>query len=80
MILLLYFQICKERQQLIEEERQGLWNFSSEGPNKKGGSQFGKDSKVGGGSGSGSKQIFQSTLIEKEKKQLEKMKLKQVKH
>ena len=70
----------KERQQLIEEERQGLWNFNSEGGNKKGSSQFGgkAESVRPGGSASGSKQIFQSTLIEKEKKQLEKIRLKQV--
>jgi len=59
---------------LIEEERQGLWNFNSEGGKKSGGSQNGGSQK----GRSGSKQIFQSTLIEKEKKQLEKMKIKQV--
>ena len=32
------------------------------------------------GGSSGSKQIFQSTLIEKEKKQLDKIRLKQVKN
>lgn len=46
------------------------------GSKKIGGSQIGKSEHKG--SGGGSKQIYQSTLIEKEKKQLEKMKIKQV--
>lgn len=67
---------------MIEEERQGLWNFSETGNKKMGSGTTGPmgrhESKGFGSTSSGSKQVFQSTLIEKEKKQLEKMKMKQV--
>lgn len=60
----------KERKNIIEEEKQGLWSVENSKHNRTGSL---KDS----GSGN-SKKLFQSTLVETEKKQLEKIRLKQV--
>lgn len=64
----------------MEEEKQGLWHFSENSVQKSvkepPGSRYGQ--KINGGSGSSTKNAVQSTMIEKEKKQLEKLKAKQV--
>lgn len=63
----------------MEEERQGLWHFSE--TNMKNSTVMSGKNKTGSkmqSSGGTGTQVLQSTLIEQEKKTIEKMKNKQV--